>query len=378
MKGGNKLFLFAGVGLALVAVLLGITMTSGGKKDSDGDTIAAAQQDTDPTKMTVVRLLQDIEPLQIIKPEMIEVVEVDSNLAPSDAVTDPSLVVSQAYMIRAVKGDVLRAAFVEPPGLASSIEPGMRAISLKVDAQGAMSGLVVPGDYIDVTFKARVDLRKIINFVGVELDEDGGPYKIEGGSDGADAGDAADGNDGITLDGGPTVEAEYPFQGKEGGEFIATDAGQNLEPVAKLLIQDVKVIRVVRPGVQYDEQGQQVAMTEDANTPAQEEFGQLIIQVTPQQAEALTFMQDPNHSYAITVRAKDDHSIVTTSGITFEILMSDGTWSLPWPVPIDPETANEARPTPASATPIAAEPPAEETDDEPVAETDEATAQSDE
>ena len=372
MKGGNKLFLFAGIGLALVAVLLGITMTSGGNEDADGENIAAAQQDTDPAKLSVVRLLVDVEPHQIIRPEMVEVVEVDSKLAPADAITDPSAVVSQAYMISAVKGDVLRSAFVEPPGLASSIDPGMRAISLKVDAQGSMSGLVVPGDYIDVTFKARVDLRKIINFVGVELDEDGGPYKISGGSDGDDA---AAGNDddedssGLTLGGEETPVAEYPFQGQEGGEFIATDAGQNLEPVAKLLIQDVKVIRVVLPGVQYDEQGQQVAMTEDSNSPTKEEFGQLIIQVSPQQAEALTFMQDPNHSYSITVRAKDDHEVVETSGITFEILMSDGTWSMPWPVPIIPDDVLEDRAAEDSATPIAEELPDEDVEEAtPVAE----------
>jgi len=31
MKSGSKLFLFAGIGLALVAVLLGVTMSSGDK-----------------------------------------------------------------------------------------------------------------------------------------------------------------------------------------------------------------------------------------------------------------------------------------------------------------------------------------------------------
>lgn len=56
MKGGNKLFLIAGVGLALVAILLGITMSSDG-----GDTADATKQESAPTKITVVRLLQDIE-----------------------------------------------------------------------------------------------------------------------------------------------------------------------------------------------------------------------------------------------------------------------------------------------------------------------------
>lgn len=99
MKGGNKLFLIAGVGLALEAILLGITMSSDG-----GDTADATKQESAPTKITVVRLLQDIDQHQVIKAEMVETVEMDPALAPTDPVTVAADVVSQSYTLKASAG----------------------------------------------------------------------------------------------------------------------------------------------------------------------------------------------------------------------------------------------------------------------------------
>ncbi len=68
--------------------------------------------------------------------------------------------------------------------------------------------------------------------------------------------------------------------------------------------------------------------------------GQLILEVTPQQAEVISFIQNnpddqyTNHDIEVIVRAKDDHEVANTSGITFQVLITDDTWSLPWPQPI--------------------------------------------
>jgi hypothetical protein len=92
----------------------------------------------------------------------------------------------------------------------------------------------------------------------------------------------------------------------------------------------------------YDGHGQQVHGPADApsTTTGNDSQGQLILEVTPQQAEAISFMQDQNHNIEVVVRGKDDHEIAKTSGITFQILMSDGTWSMPWPKPINAPEAN--------------------------------------
>lgn len=355
LKGGNKLFLFAGVGLALVAVLLGITMTSGG-----GDKADATRQELAPTKISIVRLLQDIEQHQVIKADMVETVEMDPSLAPTDAVTVPANVIDQSYTLKASARDVLRQEFVAPPGITSAIEPGMRAMSVAVDSQGSMSGLVVAGDYIDVVFEARVDLNRILDFGGLEFYEDE-YYKITNEGDGS-SGSGGSGDDGTSGDGGSSGADDdtddqggfpllgidpSPYQGTDGSTFTATDGGDFLEPVAKMLIQDVKIIRVIPAGTTYDGQGQQVQAVEENGAP-EEELGQLIIQVTPQQAEAVAFIQSEHHSYSIAVRGKDDHAVAQTTGVTFQILMSDGTWSMPWPEPIVAEDAREQRGAPTA------------------------------
>jgi Flp pilus assembly protein CpaB len=308
MKGANRLFIFTGVALALVAVLLGITM-------SGADKVPAQDEgDEKPEKISVVKAAVDFEPHTVISMSDVVIEEMDSDEAPPDAATDLALVLNQSYKLGAVKGDIILTSYLQPPGIRNSIEAGKRAFSLEVDNKGMMAGLVMDGDYVDIVFQGRVDLRRVLQAGAVEVEEDG-PYNITGIAPDQDAGDA------------------QQYQGADGSEFTVADGGQNLEPVVKMLIQDVKIIRVVAPGVQYDAQGQQIQASADTGVAA-EDMGQLIVEVTPQQAEALAFIQDQNHSFEVVVRGADDHEVVSTTGITFQILMTDGTWSLPWPQPV--------------------------------------------
>lgn len=305
---------------------------------------------------------------------MVETVEMDPALAPTDPVTVAADVVSQSYTLKASAGEVLRQEFVAPPGITASIEPGMRAVSVAVDSQGAMSGVVVAGDYIDVVFEARVDLNRILDFGGLEVYEDE-YYKITNEGDGSSSTGGGSRDESSSGDGESSSAGDYsdeqgglpllgidpsPYQGTGGSTFTATDGGDFLEPVAKMLIQDVKIIRVIPAGTTYDGQGQQVQVVEESGAP-EEELGQLIIQVTPQQAEAVAFMRSEYHSYSIAVRGKDDHAVAQTTGVTFQILMSDGTWSMPWPEPIVAVDAREQRGTPTAGKTAVAEPDEEDT-----------------
>ena len=330
MKGANKLFIFTGVALALVAVLIGITMSSGGNQTD-------AQVDDNSGKVMVVKALIDIEPYTVISMADVEVVEMKANEAPAGAASDIGSVVTQAYTIKAVKGDILLLSFLQMPGITSSIEAGKRAVSLEVDSRGMMSGLIMEGDYIDIVFDARVDINRVLGIQGVEIMEDG-DYVLTGNDGGGSNNDDNndDDNDNDIIQGTEATD----YQGKPGTEFTITDSGQQLEPVTKMLVQDVKVLRIVKPGVEFDSQGQQVQSDESAIGAAGEMSpGQLILEVTPQQAEAIAFMQnsieDPYASgIEIVVRAKDDHEVASTTGITFQILIEDQTWSLPWPKPV--------------------------------------------
>src|SRR5687768_9898149 len=152
MKGANRLFIFTGVALALVAVLLGITMTG-----ADKPTIA---QDK-PEKVNVVKPAVDFEPHTLISMSDVVVEGMGSDDVPPDAATDPALVLHQCYTLGAAKGDIILTSYLQPPGISNSIEAGKRAVSLEVDNPGMMSGLVMDGDYVDVVFQARVNLQRI-------------------------------------------------------------------------------------------------------------------------------------------------------------------------------------------------------------------------
>ena len=344
MKSGSKLFIFTGVALALVTVLLAITMTSGGDKPTQA-------ADPKPGKVKIVKAAVDFEPHKIITMSDILVEEMSSDQVPTDAATDTALVLGQAYKLGAVKGDILLNTYLEAPGITNSIEAGKRAISVGVDTQGMMSGLIMDGDYVDLVFDARIDLRRILDVYGIEVVEDGVfelDLKTDNNSNnngntnqGDNSGNNGDNGSNISDIVGGGIKAS-PYQGNDGSEFVVTDAGQNLEPVTKMLVQDVKVIRVIQPGVTFDGQGQQVSSPEGAvSSGGQDQKGQLILEVTPQQAEAISFMQDANHSISVVVRGKDDHAVATTTGITFQILMSDKTYSMPWPKSIKaPEAKN--------------------------------------
>jgi Flp pilus assembly protein CpaB len=171
MKSGSKLFIFTGVALALVTVLLAITMTSGGNK-------ADAQKEDDPGKVKVVQAAADFEPHKVIAMSDIVIVEMSTDQVPADAATDTALVLGQSYKLGAVKGDILLNTYLEAPGITNSIDAGKRAISVQVDTQGMMSGLIMDGDYVDIVFDARVDLRRVLEMQGLEVEEDG-PYEIK-------------------------------------------------------------------------------------------------------------------------------------------------------------------------------------------------------
>jgi Flp pilus assembly protein CpaB len=349
MKSGSKLFIFTGVALALVTVLLAITMTSGGNK-------ADAQKEDTPSKIKVVQAAADFEPHKVIAMSDILIVEMAADEVPAEAATDTALVLGQSYKLGAVKGDILLNTYLEAPGITAQIAPGKRAFSLEVDNREMMAGLIMDGDYVDIVFDARVDLRRVLEVQGIDFEEDG-PYTVtslsgnDNGDESQSSSDSESQDNNSDEDGGivPGIETA-PYQGKAGSEFTVADWGGKLEPVTKILVQDVKVIRVVKPGTTYDAQGQQVDNgAESVAANDAKSGGQLILEVTPQQAEALSFMQQQPedqyqyHDVEVIIRGVDDHEIATTTGITFQVLMSDGTWSMPWPKPIDVPEAKDAK-----------------------------------
>jgi len=335
MKGGSKLFVFAGVGLALVAVLLLVMNLQGGGKADANKTEAA-------TKVTIVEAKADIAAYAVLKVEDLVEHEVDATVAPIDAASSIGEVIGQSYRTPLTIGQPLLRSNLVPPGLRNDITTGMRAVALPVDEVSAMSGLVQDGDYIDIVFNARVNLVRNVPTDVLMVPEDS-IYEIKG-----------------LMVIPPDLEMpNHPAAGAPGSYFFIRDdvgdAGE-LEAVAKIMLQDIKILRVIRPGDEFQPDGSKSteSVSEGVSSAQGEALGQLIIEVTPEQAELVTFMQDKHHKYQVVVRAKDDHTKVTTTGITFEILATDAGWSLPWPEPMTaPDEEETSAEDDLAATPVA-------------------------
>lgn len=329
MKSGNKLFIFAGVGIALVAILLLVVSMNGDKKADAGNTGQSS-------KVKVVQAKADIPAHQILTIADVVLVEVSSADAPADSVTSIGTAVGQAYRVNLVTGQTLVASQMEVPGLRNEVAQGKRAMALPVDDVSMLSGLIQDGDYVDVVFRANINLvRDLPTMNGAKISEDN-IYKIEKP---------------IVLP--PDLEQpNHPIAGDPGSQFeIRDDVGDSgqLEPVVKIMLQDIKILRVIRPGETYLGNGSRdsavASDSKSSNANTKESSGQVILEVTPEQAEFVTFLQDQHSSFQLIVRAKDDHALATTNGVTYAILATDPTWDLPWPhsitVPLDQSTSAE-------------------------------------
>ena len=330
MKGGSKLFIFAGVALALVAIVFGIASFSGGGKTDGADKTQAT------TKVTVVEALTDLPAHTVIQAKDIVEKQVDSSATTTGAATSAASVIGKAYSDPLYAGAILETAKLEVPGLSNTIDPGMRAIALQVDSVSAMSGLVQSGDYIDVIMHARISLTRVLSSAaGLDV-LDSGNYKDE---------------DKIVVSG----NGEVPLAGDPGSHFVITDGNGDQQLVAKIMIQDVKVLRVIGAGAIVNSDGSTSSDSGKSGSSGSSK-GQLILQVSPDQAEVLNFISDSSYSYQVILRAKDDHTKVNTTGVTLQILASDEEWGLPWPqsvTSVDGTTATVQQSQP-SATPEAA------------------------
>jgi Flp pilus assembly protein CpaB len=334
MKGGSKLFIFAGVGLALVAIALLISSLGGGGKTT-------ADEETANQTVKIVEAKSAVPAHALLTIDALLEREVPAADAPADAITSITEAAGMAYRVPLAVGQPLLRSQIETPGLRNDIATGKRAIAIPVDEISSMSGLVQDGDFIDIIFHARINLTRILPSEGADVTESG-DFKLEKP---------------MLVPFGEDVE-NHPMPGEENSTFIIRDdvgdAGE-LEAVAKIMLQDIRILRVVRPGDQFLPDGTLAGegVAGEVQPSEQASVGQFILEVTPQQAELVTFIQDDHHQYQFIVRGKDDHETITTSGITYDILTAEE-WGMPWPksVTLDENGEVVAKETP-DATPAA-------------------------
>lgn len=168
MRGKSILALGMAVGSGLVA-MVGVQQAL--QKDR-------GVQDTG--KVTVFVAASEINPGQTIDLNMLEKKRYPLELVPKNAVTDPKQLDKRALMVKAMPGDVIRLDKLGEPGQTGasiSIPPGFRVLTVPTNTTQAHSGMIQPGDRVDVMVTYKVpagqggrevpETRTILGFIQV-------------------------------------------------------------------------------------------------------------------------------------------------------------------------------------------------------------------
>lgn len=115
------------------------------------------------SKVNVVVAAADIPANTTITSEMVTLSELPTQAVLQNAVKEPSLVVGSVLNTPAVKGEQIISSRLIKTGkagnqtLAYTVQSGMRAITIAVDNIKGISGLIKPGDNIDLIAQFQVD-----------------------------------------------------------------------------------------------------------------------------------------------------------------------------------------------------------------------------
>lgn len=239
MRKNGRLFIVLGVGLACLAVALAFLMFQNAGKSS------AVEKAPVPVKIVVAA--KDVPAHQLLRET--DLAEIDKDLlVGADFIATRSEVLGLAPKTGLVKGQRLKKNELEVSGLTNDIAPGKRAVTINVDRLQTANGLLRDSDYIDLIFSTKVNLTYIMPTR---------PYEIETATS-ADTGSGT----ALTLPGqAPGDPAPYVYPGEPGSRFKIQGEKKG-DPLAKVILQDIKVLRIIAatPPAQGQQQQQQQAV----------------------------------------------------------------------------------------------------------------------
>jgi pilus assembly protein CpaB len=301
MRRSGRLLIVVGVVMGLAALLLAIFALSGGDDDDGGETTQRA--DT-PQEITIVQATKNLDPHVKLTAEDLEEVVVNESelLNPDDHPRRINEVIGFAYSEELVEGQQILRSRLEVSGIAEELEPGTRAISLMVDRNNLVAGLIRQDDSIDVIYEINADLMRVSPTTPLES-TDSAALQTE-----------------LVIPpfGESPDPAPYPYPGEPGSRFAITDANAG-NPVAKIVLQNIRVLRVITASSTANAAGGSQSGTEGSF---------LVIEVTPDQAE-LVHMMTTVGSYQVMLRGTEDEEIVPSMGANMELLITE--YNLPVP-----------------------------------------------
>jgi Flp pilus assembly protein CpaB len=298
MRKNGRIFIILGVGLACLAVALAFLMFQ-----NAGQSQAVERA---PVTAKIFVASKDVPAHQKLQEADLAEQTVDKDLLTGGEVLVKSDVIGRAPRTGLIKGQRIRLEEMEVAGLSNDIAPGKRAVAIPADRLAMAGGLLADSDHIDLIFSTKVNLSIVLPTRPIEVETATAP----------------DANIIVTLPASaPGEPSAYALPGEPGSRFKIRGTGGGGDPVSKVLIQNIKVLRVISAAQQTQGQQQQ--------QPATAAGDMLLLELTNEQAEVMKFILDNGASYSFTIRGKDDQDVANTSGITFDTLVTN--YQLPTP-----------------------------------------------
>ncbi len=154
MRRSGRLLIVVGVVMGLAALLLAIFALSGGD-DDDGGSGDTTGSDPTPQDITIVQATKNLDPhVKLTAADLEEVVVNESELLnPADHPRRINEVIGFAYSEELVEGQQILRSRLEVSGIAEELVPGSRAISMLVDQNNLVAGLIRQDDSIDIVYE---------------------------------------------------------------------------------------------------------------------------------------------------------------------------------------------------------------------------------
>lgn len=348
MRKGGRVFILLGVTLALAAAVLAIfAFRDTGDSDEDAE--------PEVVMVEVIEAAQDIPANHVMTESDIELVEVEQETVSPGTAQSTGQVLGLATSGDIVSGQRVLMANLVTPGLSHVVNEGMRAVAVPIDRVNALGGMIRADDRIDVVYSIAFEIEDFYAALREIAGDDAfipePPPEGEGeGEEGEAEQPEAPAIPGLT-------DLPLPF---EPGSLVTIATSDGHEPVTKILLQNIRVVRVVAGDITVDDDGEIVAIddsTEDdeegeGESPAQEGVGtepdrlpnadMLVLEVDPAGAELIKFMLDYEGQFQVALRGTEDTETVETPGMTFRQMIEDLGLPMPRPAVVpDVEDAEE-------------------------------------
>ena len=297
MRRSGRLLIVVGVVMGLAALLLAIFALSSGDDDGGDET----RSEPTPEDITIVQATSNLDAhVKLTADDLEEVIVSESELLnPDDHPRRINEVIGFAYSEELVEGQQILRSRLEVSGIAEELVAGSRAISMLVDQNNLVAGLIRQDDSIDIVYEINAALLRVSPTTPLEVTDE------------------------LTMDADVVIPpfgelpdpAPYPYPGEPGSRFVITDEDAG-NPIAKIVLQNIRVLRVITPSAT-------AAGSQSSNTGSY-----LVLEVTPDQAE-LVHMMTTVGTYQVMLRGVEDEEIVTSMGANMELLVTE--YDLPVP-----------------------------------------------